>query len=92
MEFIIGVKELHTQYIKIEADDHIQAVAKVQEGEGEELTLEYGHTLDEDDWSVNEVKEDEEKEDQEQKKEDEKEQLRRDEKNGLYPGKEDIAN
>lgn len=88
MKFIIGVKELHTQYIEIEAEDHIIAVAMVQEGQGKELALEYGHTLDEDDWSVNEVKE----EDQEQKKEDEKEQLRRDEKNGLYPDKEDIAN
>jgi len=58
-KFMIGVKEVHIQYIEIEADNGEEALDKVKQGEGTEKEIEYSCTLDSDEWYVNEIKEQE---------------------------------
>ena len=49
--FIVEVKEVWTNYVKVEADSPREALAKVQDNtdQGEQ---EYSHTLDVDDWNM----------------------------------------
>lgn len=51
-KYIVTVKEVHNQDVEIRAKNEQEAIKKVSEGEGEELTLEYSHTLDTDTWTV----------------------------------------
>lgn len=59
-KYIVGVREVHVQYVSVEADSIEEAIAKAEDGcEGDEtLQLEYSHTMDSDSWSVEEVKKD----------------------------------
>lgn len=52
--FIVTVREVHTQMIKVDAQSSQEALAKVAAGQGEYIdgTLEYGHTLPPDTWTV----------------------------------------
>lgn len=54
--FIIGVKEVHIQPVRVEADSREEAIKKVAEGEGETLEelLEYDYTLEPDVWTAQE--------------------------------------
>lgn len=52
--FFVEVREVHISHRKVEADDRDQAVAKCNEGEGEEVYLEYSDTKDKSTWSVHE--------------------------------------
>ena len=51
--FLVGVREVHVSTILIEAYNKEEAKRLV--GEGEEIYLEYSHTLDQNLWSVEEV-------------------------------------
>lgn len=55
-KYMVGVKEMHIQYIEVEAQDMDDAVEKARQGDGTEKEIEYSCTLDSDDWTVNEVK------------------------------------
>lgn len=52
--YIVSVREVHVQQVKVEAASEDEAKTKVVEGEGEYLDdkLEYSHTLDKDLWTV----------------------------------------
>ena len=56
-QYIVGVREVHVQYIKVEASSVREALEIVSDGcEGDEaLHLEYSHTMGVDSWSVEEV-------------------------------------
>jgi hypothetical protein len=57
--FIVSVREVHVQQVKIDAASEDEAKNKVADGEGEYLDdkLEYSHTLDKALWTVDQVKE-----------------------------------
>lgn len=51
--FIIGVREVHVQPVKVEARDYKEAVRKIENGEGVclEDRFSYSHTLDSEYWT-----------------------------------------
>ena len=53
-DFVIGVREVHTQPYRVRAKSKDEAIDIVREGGGEiiEGALEYSHTLDPDYWTV----------------------------------------
>lgn len=51
-EFEVGRREVHVQYLTIEADTPEAAIAAICEGEGDETFFEYSHTLDCETWSA----------------------------------------
>ena len=55
-KFLIGVREMHIQYVEIEADNAESAKDLIRQGEGTERDLEYSCTLDTDEWTVNKIK------------------------------------
>jgi len=65
MKFEVGVKEIHFAYFVVNAGSKEEAVKKLNDGLCEEdeskgimLTgFEYNHTLDPDEWTVNELEE-----------------------------------
>ena len=58
MKYIVKIREVHISYLEIEAESHEEAISLVADGEGEQLLQEYSHTLDPDEWSVEEKRED----------------------------------
>lgn len=56
-KYEVRVLEVHYQPIIIEAESELEAIELVAEGDGEELELEYGYTLDSDSWTAHELKE-----------------------------------
>ena len=52
--YLVTVREVHTQMVRVDAVDPEAAKAVVRDGGGEYLdgTLEYSHTLDCDTWTV----------------------------------------
>ena len=56
-EYMVNVREVHVQQVKIRADSPEQAIQKVQQGEGQWLNdgLEYSHTLDPENWTAREL-------------------------------------
>jgi len=52
----IGIAEVHYQVVEIEAESETEAMrlAKEMNDNGAGLTLEYSHTLGEEDWYINE--------------------------------------
>jgi hypothetical protein len=54
-QFIVEVREVHISHRSIEAEDQDQAVLMVEEGEGEEVYLEFSDTKDKSTWSVRKV-------------------------------------
>lgn len=81
--FNVGIREVHIVTRQVQAEDADDALSLAHKGEGEELMVEYSHTMSQDNCTVEEV---------DSSIADREEQQRRDEKNGLYPGKEDPAN
>jgi hypothetical protein len=55
-EYYVLVREVHVSYRKVEASSPEEAKNKVCDGEGDEVQLEYSHTLDSDKWTIEEVK------------------------------------
>lgn len=55
--YLVTVREVHTQVVRIDAVDPDAAKAVVRDGGGEYLdgTLEYSHTLDCDTWTVEQI-------------------------------------
>ena len=58
-KFIVGVREVWVQNVAIDAQDKGEAIAKIQDGEGEYLhdQLEYSDTRDPIEWTVEEKEE-----------------------------------
>lgn len=54
MRYLVVIREVHKQEVLIEADSPEEAMAKVQEGEGENGELDYDYTLEPDTWDVEE--------------------------------------
>jgi len=56
-EYIVGVAEVHTAYVQVEALDEKDALEKAKEAiaEGQEFDVDYSHTLEPDTWTVTEV-------------------------------------
>ncbi len=54
--FIVGVREVHVQSVRVAAKDADEAKDKVRKGEGDYLDdgLEYSHTLDSELWTAEE--------------------------------------
>jgi hypothetical protein len=60
-KFIVYVREVHVQGYRVDAKDAKEAVAKVENGEGDLLDshFEYSHTLDSETWTAEKENEDE---------------------------------
>lgn len=54
--YIVAQAELWYSYRKVEATSAEEAKQMVSKGEGEEINLEYSHTLDSNNWKVEESK------------------------------------
>lgn len=58
MKFVVGVKEVHTQYVTVEAETVEEAVKLVEDGKGEEASkTKYEYALPVDKWTVTVVDE-----------------------------------
>ena len=55
-KFRVNVFEVHCSEVIIEAKDEKEAIKKVSDGEGNEVSSAYSHTLDEDTWKVEKIK------------------------------------
>ena len=55
-KFLIGVREMHIQYVEIEADNAEDAKDLIRQGEGTERSLEYSCTTDTEEWTVNKIR------------------------------------
>ncbi len=51
-EYNVLVREVHICHVAISASSESEAIRKVLEGEGESGYLEYSHTLDSENWTV----------------------------------------
>lgn len=51
--YIVGIREVHVSYRRVVADS-VESAKDEAAGNGEEISLEYSHTLDSDLWSVEE--------------------------------------
>ena len=56
MEFIVSVREVHVSHREVQAKTAEDAMDKVQDGDGEEVFMEYSHMLDSDTWTVEKKK------------------------------------
>jgi hypothetical protein len=54
MKYIVGVRKVYYSYQEIEADSPDDAREKVFLGNGDKIALEYSHTSDSYDWTVEE--------------------------------------
>lgn len=56
--FIVNLREVHIQPVKIKAKNEQDAIKKVKQGQGDYLEgmLEYSHTLDSDTWTIEHLK------------------------------------
>lgn len=54
--FIVSVREVHVSHRQVEADSPEDAIQRVQDGEDEEISMEYSHSLETDTWTVVEEK------------------------------------
>jgi len=56
MFYRVSVKEVHNQYVWVEADNIACAIRKVEDGKGDNLEspAEYEYTLESDEWGVEE--------------------------------------
>jgi hypothetical protein len=52
--FIVEIREVHISSREVKAEDHNDAVARVENGEGVEVDLEYSDTKHKSTWSVSE--------------------------------------
>lgn len=52
-EYVVSVREVHVQDVKVKARNEEHAKARVADGQGEYLDgLEYSHSLEPETWSV----------------------------------------
>lgn len=52
INFIVGVREVHIQNIKISAKNRKNAIKKVEDGEGTLIDMGYSHTLESNTWTI----------------------------------------
>jgi hypothetical protein len=55
--YIVAIREVHVQHIKVTASSQEEAIEKASEGKGDYRHLEYNHTLSRDTWTVEEAEE-----------------------------------
>lgn len=53
-KYVVLRREVHVSHVEVEAESPEEAKEKVFEGEGDEVFLEYSHTLDSCTWTVEE--------------------------------------
>lgn len=51
-KFFVEMREVHVQTVSVTAETPMEAIKKVEEGEGDYVTMEYSHTMDSESWSV----------------------------------------
>jgi len=56
-KYIVYVRETWVQGVAVEAEDRLEAIVKVEEGEGEYLpnNFEYSDTRDKSEWTIEEI-------------------------------------
>lgn len=52
MKYYIGIREIHVSTVLVEASSMEEALTLASAGAGEELSLEYSHTLDREHFTV----------------------------------------
>ena len=52
--YIVGIREVHVNLVEVEAESPEEATAAAADGAGDYLDLEFSHTLDTDEWTVEE--------------------------------------
>ena len=52
--YYIGIREVHVSTVFVEADSEEEALDNAANGEGEEVVLEYSHTMDREHFTVEE--------------------------------------
>ena len=50
--YIIGIREIHVSTVSVEADSEEEALDLACDGAGEEIILEYSHTMDREHFSI----------------------------------------
>jgi hypothetical protein len=50
--YIIGIREVHVSTVSVEADSEEEALDLAVDGAGEEIILEYSHTMDREHFSI----------------------------------------
>jgi hypothetical protein len=53
-KFVVQIREVHIQLVEIEAENYLDAIHRVENGEGDNLEggSEYSHTLEPDFWYI----------------------------------------
>lgn len=54
-KYTVLVREVHVSHMVVEADSPEEAIKKIKDGDGDEATCEYSHTLDSETWSVDDA-------------------------------------
>lgn len=54
-KYTVLVREVHVSHMEIEAENPEDAVDKVYNGDGNEVLCEYSHTLDSNEWTVDDA-------------------------------------
>lgn len=56
-KYCVVIPEVHLAYLMVDAETEDEAIAKVAEGDGQEINLEYSHTFGDDEykWQVNKM-------------------------------------
>lgn len=54
-KYYVGIREVHVSTVEVEADSAEEALDLAAEGAGEEVMIEYSHTLDRDHFTVEEL-------------------------------------
>lgn len=53
--YLVGVREIHVSYMRVNAESPQKAIEYIKEGDGEEVMCEYSRTLDDEmTWTVEE--------------------------------------
>jgi len=52
--YLVGVREVHVSYREVRANTSAEAFDMVRNGEGDEIFMDYSHTLDPETWTVEE--------------------------------------
>jgi hypothetical protein len=52
--YLVGVREVHVSYMEVKANTPTDAFDMIRNGEGDEVSMDYSHTLDPETWTVEE--------------------------------------
>ena len=56
-KYIVGIREVHVSSREVEAENPEEAINIAKKDLGTEVMVEYSHTMEENTWTVEEVKE-----------------------------------